>query len=303
VSDPSFAPHPKVLRGNYKFTESGWLWKLDVKVDETGRVILKDAAGLLIQSRGIIQVPNSPAVFKGATSNDADRTVEFLAITDGITMLDVTDPANPGRGVIISLQVEVKKTASGKLNFVAFDGDAVALNARGTPVPYSLKTTKQITGGPPESLFDAVPNGVKHVVISAHGQMHPTLADQRRGISKRFFELEIAGGVNIDIGVAGSGNCTAVFAKLKTKCAGGVIWIGGCEAAAEPDFCTAAAKASGCFVVASAITIPPVTIPAGMIELFPGNMIHFFNSDGNGQLKKAEFMAKAKDLKFHIVVA
>jgi hypothetical protein len=32
-------------------------------------------------------------------------------------------------------------------------------------------------------------------------------------------------------------------------------------------------------------------------------MIKFFNGSGTGVIPKLEFMAKAKDLKFHIVVA
>ena len=264
-----------------------------MKVDAVGKVILQDAAGLRIQSRSIIIVPNSPAVFKGAMSTDANRTVEFLGLSNGITMLDVTDDTKPG--LIITLQVEVKPTPNRKLNFVAFDGDSVALNSNDTPVPYSLKTTRRITGGPPENLFDAVPNGARHVAISCHGQMHPTDDDRRKGLQTKGLELEIAGGITND-------NCEAVFGKLRSKCAGGVVWVGGCEAGADLDFCKKAAKASGCFIVASSITIPPVKVPAGQIEFFPGNMIKFFNSDGSGVMSKVDFMSKAKDLKFHIVV-
>jgi hypothetical protein len=214
-------------------------------------------------------------------------------------MLDVTDPANPG-GLIITLQIEVKKSPNTQLNHVVFDGDAVALLSADTPMKYALKTTKSVTAGPPENLFDAVPNNVKHVVISAHGQMHPTAKETRQGVTKRYFELVIAGGVTIDNGT-GVGNCAAVFAKLKSKCNGGVIWIAGCEAAGEPDFCTAAAKASGCYVVGSAITMTTVPIYPGMIEWFP--MIKFFNCDGSGIMTKADFMTKANSLKFHIKVA
>jgi hypothetical protein len=293
MADPRFSPHPDIPRSNYQFTPAGWLWKLDVKVDAVGKVILRNAAGLKIQSRNMIVVPNSTAVFKGATSTEADRTVEFLGLTNGITMLDVTDDTKPD--AIISLQVEVRPTPNRKLNFVAFDGASVALNSNDTPVPYSLKTTKRITGGPPESLFDAVPSGAKHIVISCHGQMHPTLDDLRRGLKTKGLELSIAGGITND-------NCEAVFGKLSSKCAGGVVWIAGCEAGADLEFCKKAAKASGCFIVASSITIPPIKVPEGQIEFFPGNMIKFFNSNGSGTISKLDFMSKAKDLKFHIVV-
>ena len=293
MGDPRFSPHSDIPRSNYLFTGTGWLWKLDMKVDAIGKVILRDAAGLTIQSRNMIVVPNSPAVFKGATSTNTDRTVEFLGLTNGITMLDVTDGTKPD--VIISLQVEVKPTPNRKLNFVAFDGASVALNSNDTPVPYSLQTTKRITGGPPENLFDGVPSGAKHVAISCHGQMHPTTDDLRRGLQTKGLELLIAGGITND-------NCEAVFGKLRSKCAVGVVWLGGCEAGADLEFCKKATKASGCFLVASSITIPPVKVPAGQIEFFPGNMVKFFNSNGSGTITKLDFMSKAKDLKFHIVV-
>jgi hypothetical protein len=293
MSDPRFSPHPDIPRTNYQFTDKGWLWKLDMKVDAIGKVILQDAAGLTIQSRNMIVVPNSPAVFKGATSNEANRMVEFLGLSNGITMLDVTDGTKPD--AIISLQVEVKPVPNRKVNFVAFDGASVALNSNDTPVPYSLQTTKRITGGPPESLFDAVPAGTKHVAISCHGQMHPTADEARRGIQTRGLELFIAGGITND-------NCDAVFSKLNSRAAGGVVWLGGCEAGADLGFCNKAAKASGCFIVASSITLPPIKVPPGQIEFFPGNMIKFFNRTGAGLISKLEFMSKAKDLKFHIVV-
>ena len=284
MSNPRFSPHPDIPRINYQFTSTGWLWKFDLKVDAIGKVILRDAARLRIQSNNIGVVPNSPAVFKGATSTNADRTVEFLGLKNGVAMLEVTDDTRPG--VIMALQVEVKPTPNKKLNFVAFDGTSFALNSKDTPVPYSLAGKKLIVGGPPESLFDAVPNGTMHVAISCHGQMHPT-----KGL-----ELGIAGGLTKD-------NSEAVFGKLRPKCEGGVVWVGGCEAGADNDFCKKAARASGCFIVASGITLPRVKVPAGMIEFFPGNMIKFFNSNGKDLLSKADFMSKAKDLKFHIVVA
>ena len=293
MSNPKFSPHPDIPRSNYQFTETGWLWKLDMKVDAIGKVILRDAAGLTIQSRNMIVVPNSPAVFKGATSTAADRTVEFLGLSNGITMLDVTDGTKPD--AIISLQVEVKPVPNRQVNFVAFDAANVALNSNDTPVPYSLQTTKRITGGPPESLFEAVPAGTKHVAISCHGQMHPTADDVRRGLQIQGLELSIAGGITND-------NCDAVFSKLNSRCAGGVVWLGGCEAGADIGFCNKAAKASGCFIVASSITLPPIKVPAGQIEFFPGNMVKFFNSTGTGVIPKVEFMSKAKDLKFHIIV-
>jgi len=107
--------------------------------------------------------------------------------------------------------------------------------------------------------------------------------------------LSIAGGITND-------NCDAVFSKLNSRCAGGVVWLGGCEAGADIGFCNKAAKASGCFIVASSITLPPIKVPAGQIEFFPGNMVKFFNSTGTGVIPKLEFMSKAKDLKFHIIV-
>jgi hypothetical protein len=40
MGDPHFAPHPSIPRGNYGSLQSGWLWKLDMKVDEVSRVSL-----------------------------------------------------------------------------------------------------------------------------------------------------------------------------------------------------------------------------------------------------------------------
>jgi hypothetical protein len=288
MADTKFAPHPSIPRTQYLFLESGWLWKMNVKVDSVSKIFLKDAAGLKIQSRGIIIVPNSPEVFKGATSADADRTVEFLALSDGITMLDVTDGVKPEP--IISLQVEVLPTPNKKTNLVEFTGESLALNSPDTPVPYTLKTTKRVSSGPPESLFDTVAKDTKNIAISAHGQMYPTSKEP----SKKGIELFIAGTVT-------GSNVEAVFGKLKGKCPGGVVWIGGCEVGADLDFCKKAAKASNCYIVASGITLPPVKLAAGRIEFFPKQAIKFFDKDTGDLMKKVDFVSKQASLGFKVI--
>ena len=59
MGDPKFSPHADIPRSNYLFTGTGWLWKLDMKVDAIGKVILRDAAGLTIQSRNMIVFPTA----------------------------------------------------------------------------------------------------------------------------------------------------------------------------------------------------------------------------------------------------
>jgi hypothetical protein len=143
-----------------------------------------------------------------------------------------------------------------------------------------------VTGGPPENLFDSVSSGSQHIAICCHGQMNFGRVD---GIT-----LFIGGNIT-------RGNCTDVFKTLKARCDGGVIWIGGCEVGSDNDFCKKAVQASGCFLVAPMITLPPIHVPRGMIDYVAESKIKFFDRGTGDPMKANDFLLQQKDLQFRIV--
>jgi hypothetical protein len=63
-------------------------------------------------------------------------------------------------------------------------------------------------------------------------------------------------------------NCEKVFATLKPKVAENcVIWFGGCNIAANTDFCLKAANAAGCPVVAPYMVLPNQKFPRGHVDM------------------------------------
>jgi len=277
-----FEADPTYPVTNYDFTPGGWLYKMKVVVGKFGSFYLVDGPGLIGKSNADWVIPNSPAGFIGQTGQAAKRKVELYGLTAKNTaMVEFTAP---GSSVVqIYIQVEVLDLPGNPLRFVKPSASAAALVQSGLPPQYRLGTNVTVTSGPPETLFDPVPNGTVHVVLSTHGKMN----------AAGEIDLSIAGGVN-------RANCSAVFAKLKQKSAQ-VVWISGCEAGADITFCKTAAQASGCYIVAAEIVVPVVHVPPGMIDFFDRSMIKFFEKDSGNLMKRSDFLMKQKDLQFTFV--
>jgi hypothetical protein len=280
VANTRFERHDSMPLADCFFLPSGWFWKIRFKKTTMGKFYLVDGAGLTGSSNNYMAVPNSDAAFLGKTGQEPRRLVQIYGLSPGISMVTFTAGV-PGDSV--TMQVEVVDLPGDRPSFVKPTAKSAALIGPGLPTQYRLDLVQTITTGPAENLFDPVPAGTKHIVVSTHGQM------SAGGIS-----MSIAGGVS-------QSNCTDVFAKLKGKCAGGVVWISGCDAGGDNEFCKRAATASGCYVVAPAITVPVVRVPPGMFDYFERSMIKFFKKD-NGELMKAgDFLVMQNDLSFHIV--
>jgi hypothetical protein len=286
MANTRFAVHESVQRGDCSFTDSGWFYKMNMKKGTFAKFYLLDGDALTGLSNNPVVVPNSDAAFLGKTGSGPKRVVEIYGLSKGITLIGFS--AAGATSPVVTMQIEVVELPGSRPSFVAFGAStAFALNSSEIPVgsryDFGSTRTRIVSSGPPENLFDPVPNGIEHIAINCHGQMS---AD---GIT-----LFIAGNVS-------RSNCSGVFAKLKGKAAGGVIWIGGCEVGADNDFCKAAVQASGCYVVAPAITLPLVRIPANQIDFFGGSMPKFFNQADGNPMKADDFLQKQKDLDFRIV--
>jgi hypothetical protein len=289
MENTRFEKHESVPRTDCFFLDSGWFWKMRMKKSTFAKFYLVSGAGLTATSNNPVVVPNSDAVFTGKTGQEVRRTVEIYGLSQGVTLIDFNSGGT--NDPVVTMQVEVTELPGHRASFVAFSAKAAALNAPDISVRYQLDSTKTITGGPPDNLFDSVPVGTKHIALNCHGQMEAKGSDGQKvpGIT-----LFIAGNV-------WQGNCSAVFAKLKTKSAGGVVWIGGCEVGSDNEFCKLAVMASGCFLVAPTITLPIVRVPHGMIDYFGESMPKFFNKDDGKPMKPDDFLLKQKDLQFRIV--
>lgn len=288
--DPRFEVDPSYPRQKYDFTNSGWLYKIQVTAGTFGSFYLVDGVGLIGSSNAIFVVSNSPAGFVGQTGTDPRRKIEVYGITPNTNCM--IEFRAPGSSTVAAyMQVEVLAAPGNRPKFVKPSALAAALvpDEPGMRNQYHLNSNTIVKTGPPETLFDPVPNGTAHVVLSTHGQMDRT---NGTGIT-----LSIAGGIN-------RSNCVAVFSKLKSKKpqgAEGVLWISGCEAGADDTFCRDAAHASGYYIAAAVVAVTVVRVPVGMIDFFDTSMIKFFEKDSGTLMKRSDFLMKQKDLQFALV--
>jgi hypothetical protein len=288
MANPRFELDPSYPASKCYRTDTGWFWKIDVVRGTFGKFFLTDGAGLVGSSNAVFIVPNSSAGFIGQTGQQARRPVEIYGLTKGICFVEFRAPGSPA--VVVYMQVEVTELPGDRPSFVKPSGPTAVFIGPGLPRQYQFTSMWTVGSGPPENLFDQTPLGTTHVVISTHGQMSAS------GIN-----MSIAGGVT-------RSNCSAVFAKLKSKvtrpggsAVEGVVWISGCDAGSDNDFCKSAAQASGFYIVAAAIVVPVVRIPAGMIDYFERSMIKFFDNDKGDPMKASDFLLKQKELQFSIV--
>lgn len=204
-----FEVDPSYPRSKCEFTDRGWFYKITLTRGSFGKFILVDGAGLIGASSAITVVPNSDAAFIGKTGSEPRRKIAIYGLTEGNCMVEFREPGS--NKVTVYMQVWVG------MSFVKPSAASAALIGPGLPTTqYQLPFTQVMTSGPADALFDRVPSGTMHVVLSTHGQM-----DLTNGIT-----MSIAGGLS-------RANCAAVFGKLKPKASQGVVWISGCDAGSD----------------------------------------------------------------------
>jgi hypothetical protein len=192
------------------------------------------------------------------------------------------------------MQVEVVDLPSSKdPAYVKLDDKSSAsLNMPGLHA-YQLHKNTMVTHSNPGKLFEGVPTGTRHVVINTHGKN--TVAGVK---------LMIAGGRTWEAAGIGQDNCQAVFAKLGERKApdGAVVWISGCEGAADPTFCQTVVRASGCFLVAYEIGVPNHPTYEDMIDFWPHLHLKIYDPQTANTMAYGAFVEKQKELKFHVVL-
>ena len=133
-------------------------------------------------------------------------------------------------------------------------------------------------------LTDAVPSGVRHLVINCHGWPW-----------KESFQAPF-----LSIGtVIHPGNVSAFesLARIETL---SVIWITSCGLCSNPDgvnFCKAMARHSRCFVVNHQYAAPDVYLPTGHVDDLFDSSPHYIDPDGASMSRK-DFLSLREDLGF-----
>ncbi len=249
-----FVRNPAFPSSKTRVTSNLNLWKLEVREWAFAEVDVTDVA------EGLQPESNNPNVSPGCRdkadrairgTRAADRskmTIRFYAKAKGFTMLHLfrTDPFKAEGD---SLQVEVMERRASSANDISLAkllGKSFVVNAPDAKA-YSMThtTTFDVTGKTVHNVFDAVPSGADHVVVSSHGGF--------LGSAGADTELcMFAAGTKNSGERLGVHNVTEIFAKLKGKVAETcVIWLGGCNIGDNNEFCQKAANASGCHVVAA----------------------------------------------------
>ena len=262
---------------NYDRTDSGWLYFIEIKQYQYGKIALVDGGGLIVASNAAAVVPNDSIVFKGRTGLEKRRTIEFYGLTEGTSMIEARN--GEGGSLEIVLQVHVKPAPGTGPIWIQLDSPQTALNAERISVPYQMKNTFKIGGG--EKAVDVlkkVPAGTKHLTISCHGKPE--------GI------LELGESFNKD-----NVDTFATLKDIKLL----VIWLGACSVAGTPEgeaFCQKIAKNAGCYLRAPAITCPFVKPPIGQVELM--KFSKYIDPEGK-TINEMEFLKKQSVLGFKIL--
>lgn len=265
-----FVRNPAFPDSKTRITAQRKLWKLEVREWAFAEVDVKDVPeGLKPESNN----PNaSPGCFDKADrairwsqTQNADqtrRTVRFYAKAKGFTMIHLfRESAFKAEGD--SLQVEVlDRRASGpdQISLATLGGKSVVVNALDAKA-YTLSQSTTFQGTTISSIFDSIPSGADHVVISSHGGFLGSVGAER--------ELcMFAAGTKNSSERLGVHNVTELFAKLKGKVSATcVVWLGGCNIGANNEFCQKAADASGCNVIAANNALENKSFPKDKIDL------------------------------------
>jgi hypothetical protein len=304
-----FVRHPSFPASKTQVTGGGTLWKMQVSEWAFAEVNLTDVdPGLTVTSNNPTVVPDhrpsTPEKIRGtAKPGSRDMTVRFYAKSRGFTFIHLFG-SDPTTAVSDLLQVEVtqrRAPSEAGVTQTTLSGATCAINAWDAQA-YRMDNTFTFdrTETDPAKIFAQVPAGLDHLAIGAHGgfQNDAEMSDPKKmslyvcGNDTRYYRIKLS-----DVKTA--------FGTLKGKIReSGVIWIGGCNIAANREFCFGAAQAAGATVVAPGYPLLNKKYPKGKMDILDGLCLPtIFSPDAAKTLvSAADFCARQEACKFSVPV-
>jgi hypothetical protein len=257
------------------------VWRIRIHEGQHGRIALFGAPSARVRSNNPIVVPNDDSVFSVVDQRGL-RLVDFYGLSSGTSIIEARDVDNE---VVAYVQVQVV-SLDGKHAFFDLAEPNMALNAADSPVRYRMKHTEKIGGGvDPSQIIDkvAATQELKHLAFSCHGYANPKE------------------GPYLAMGAGFTDNNVDLFDRLHSVMSG-VIWMAACSICQSQNgvaYCKQIAQRAGCYVVAPAITLPPVQTGINQIEVFTRSLPHYFDPSG-ALMKASEFMKLGRKLGFRL---
>jgi hypothetical protein len=302
-----FLKHSSFPQKNCFLTESGYFWKMQVREWAFAQLDLEgvdDTTGVTSNNPNTA-LGHQEKGERGLKTNTAGKkmTVKFFARAAGFTFIHPfkDDPWIAAEDVRMQVEVLRRRAPSeDKISLTKLEGKTVVIAAPDAKA-YEMDTTLTFDTSAvnPVSVFNAVPKGVNHVVISSHGGV-PTASDKSNMAKICLF----VGGFNLESTRLDTDNVTSAFATLKDKVAeNGVIWFGGCNIGANTSFCQKAADASGCAVVAPVMVLPNTKFPKSHVDMLDGFAIpKVFVPVGSPATNISDFCGTQQTRKFVVPV-
>lgn len=301
-----FTRHPNFPKANCFYTPAGYFWKVQVRQWAFAELNVEHfTAGLQVASNNPNVVLGANAVGSKAqtlTGKAAGASVKFYADSPGFTMIYFfkSDPSKVVDDVHMQVEVLARRANSqAAISLTKLEGRTVAINAPDA-IAYEMQTTlkfKDVSANP-QGLFSGVADGTQHLVISSHGGV-PNERD-KQDVSKicLFVAGFKLGSTRLDVG-----NVETVFKTLKGRMAANcVVWFGGCNIGANRDFCSKAALASGCYVVAPVMQLPNKRFPKNYVDMLDGFAIPVIFDPAGKAMSISDFCSKQAELNFNVPV-
>jgi hypothetical protein len=301
-----FTRHPNFPKANCSFTPAGYFWKVQVRQWAFAELNVEHfTAGLQVASNNPNVVLGPSAAGPKAltlTSKGSAASVKFYADSPGFTMIYFykSDPSKVLDDVHMQVEVLARRANTpAAISLTKLEGRTVAINAPDA-IAYEMQTTRKFSdvASNPLGLFSGVADGTQHLVISSHGGV-PNERD-KQDMSKicLFVAGFKLGSIRLDVG-----NVEAVFKTLKGRMAANcVVWFGGCNIGANREFCSKAALASGCYVVAPVMPLLNKKFPKNYVDLLDGVSIPVIFDPAGKPMSISDFCSKQAELKFTVPI-
>lgn len=305
MSPVKFVRHPDFPEVKCFYTSSRYFWKMELREWAFAKI---DVENLISGNKG---TTNNPTIIsphdalgeKALTTTEkggGKATLKFYANQSGSSYVQIfdKDPFFAVDKVIMLVQVFPRRANKPEaISLTKLEGKTVAINAPDAQA-YKMEKTIIFDGQAvdPLSFFSGVPSGANHVVIASHGG---TIGEGDSSKISMFVGGLRLTSVRLDIG-----NVEEVFKTLKGKVADNcVVWFGGCNIGMNNDFCSKAATASGCYVVAPVMPLMNKTFPQSQVDLLDNVSMPkaFAPSDGK-PISINDFCAKQESLKFVVPI-
>jgi hypothetical protein len=295
--------HPTFPATNVQAGKDGALGLVRLREWAFGKLIAEGiASGETIKSSAPAVITGGDLTAPGHVTVDF-RTgeVSFLARGAGGTLLFPVNSKGKLQGIALNIVVEGRRaTGPNNMSQTTLTGTTFGINAPDAK-SYEMDTT--LTFSPamsPVKIFESVPTGTDHVVVSSHGRIPDDLPkDTDANLS-----MLIAGDTpdnqkrRLDLT-----NVEAAFTPLKKKLTkDAVIWLGSCTMGNNTAFCEKAAIAAGRTIVAPTAFCPLRKYPKNKIDVLDGQaMVKVFGPDGK-IMRVSDFCAKQVAHKFTVPI-